>query len=362
MTTEDVTPARPVLAVERLSTMVDTPAGSWPILGGVDLTVGPREIVGLVGESGSGKSMLGRSILRLPGAMARISGGRIVFDGADLTAMEPDAVRAVRGAGIALMPQNYTSALNPVLTIGKQLAMVLKAHGRPHRDARNIGIGLLGDLGVPHPEQMIDAYPGQFSGGMLQRAVMAITLSCEPKLLIADEPTTALDATMRDRVLSLLERLRDERGMSVLIITHDLSTLAGFADRIYIMYAGRAVEHGATGQLFGNPAHPYSRALLASIPRIHANGGHELPSIPGLPPEFATLGGGCHFAPRCLHAAPLCHERYPDHFPVPGEAGAPAGLEPEVEHWAACWMTGGQVPELGVPALAGHADELRGAR
>jgi oligopeptide/dipeptide ABC transporter ATP-binding protein len=221
-----------------------------------------------------------------------------------------------------------------VLPIGKQLAMVLKAHGHPHREARAIGVRLLGELGVPQPEQMIDAYPGQFSGGMLQRAVMALTLSCKPRLLIADEPTTALDATMRDRVLSLMEKLRDELDMSVLIITHDLSTLAGFADRIYIMYAGRAVEHGATRELFGNPAHPYSRALLASIPRIHQRGGHELASIPGQPPEFGKLNDSCHFAPRCPHAAALCHERYPEAFGV------------AADHWAECWLTGGKIPDL----------------
>jgi oligopeptide transport system ATP-binding protein len=334
--------ADPLLRVENLSTMVDTPEGAWRILDDVSVTIGRREIVGLAGESGSGKSMLGRSILRLPGPMAQITSGRILFDGADLMELDPDGVRRVRGAGIALMPQNYSSALNPVLPIVKQFAMVLKAHGQPG-DAKAIGLRLLGDLGTPHPEQMINAYPNQFSGGMLQRAVMALALSCRPKLLIADEPTTALDATTRDRVISLLERLRDELDMSVLIITHDLTTLAGFADRIYVMYAGRAVEHAPTDQLFANPAHPYARALLASIPRIHHRG-RELVSIPGLPPEFSKLGQACRFAPRCPHAAPLCNERYPEAFAVGGEAST--------GHWAECWLTGGKISDKVGPGLA----------
>jgi peptide/nickel transport system ATP-binding protein/oligopeptide transport system ATP-binding protein len=279
----------------------------------VDLDVPRGTTLGIVGESGSGKSVLCRSILRLlpPTAHATIEGS-VLYDGRDLLRLDEAAMRRLRASEIRMVFQNPMTSLNPVWPIGDQVTEGLRLFGGlSARAARARGIELLGRVGIPSPERRIDDYPHQWSGGMLQRAVIAMAMAAEPRLLLADEPTTALDVTIQDQILALLLDLQERTGMTLILVSHDLAIVAETCDRIAVMYAGRIVETAPVKTIFDAPRHPYTLGLLGSIPHI-SGGASRLKPIAGQPPDLARLGGGCPFAPRCAFASPDCRVR-----PVP---------------------------------------------
>jgi oligopeptide/dipeptide ABC transporter ATP-binding protein len=273
----------------------------------VSLSVKAGETLGIVGESGSGKSVLCRAILGLlPSPPASITARMLAFNGIDLLQLEPAAMRRIRGHEIAMIFQNPMTSLNPVWPIGKQIAEPLRRHrAMSRRAARQTAIELLARVGIPAPAKRIDDYPHQWSGGMLQRAVIAMALAGKPKLILADEPTTALDVTIQDQILTLLLDIQNETGMSLILVSHDMGVIAETADRIAVMYAGRVVELASTRDTFENPRHPYTEGLLRSIPRLQGSD-TTLASIPGLPPDLGSLAQGCSFSPRCPLAVPRC--------------------------------------------------------
>jgi len=282
-----------------------------PALVGVDLGLEEGETLGLVGESGSGKSVTAFSIIRLVPPPGRITAGRIEFEGRDLLSLRDDEIRQVRGAGIGFVFQEPMAALNPVMRVGAHIAEALRAHGLASRaDARSRAIDLLRAVRIADAERRVDDYPHQLSGGMRQRVMIAIALACRPPLVIADEPTTALDVTVQAQILDLLRDMKREFGISLLLITHDLGVIAETADRVAIMYAGRIVEQGPVRDIFRSPAHPYTRGLLASIPGGAA--GSRLKAIDGTVPNLAALPPGCSFAPRCSARMPHCTDAFPD--------------------------------------------------
>ena len=275
-------------------------------LRGVDLEVAPGESLGVVGETGCGKTVTGLAAMRLLPRTARLTAGALRFEGHDLLALDEGAMRRLRGDAIAMIFQNPSTAFNPVFTIGAQMRDVLAAHDRERGDAASARMReVLGSVGMPDVDRVMRAYPHQLSGGMLQRAMIAMALLCRPRLLIADEPTTALDVTIAAQILALLRRLQQEEGFSVLLITHDLGVVRRVCDRVAVLYAGRVVETAATATLFAAPQHPYTRGLLAAVPRTAAASG-PLRTIPGsVPADLATITG-CAFAPRCPVATPGC--------------------------------------------------------
>ena len=298
------------LLVRGLTTTFVTPRGLATVVDGVNLDVAPGEIVGLVGESGSGKSVTLRSIVRLVREPGKVR-GRVEWQGRDLTAMSEAELRKVRGAEIAMIFQEPMTALNPVLPVRLQIEENLSAHTTLDRRARRErALELLNIVGIPGAERRLDEYPHQFSGGMRQRVMIAIALANSPKLLLADEPTTALDVTIQDQILKLILDLRDRFGMSVVFVTHDLGVVAATCDRMAVMYAGRIVETGAVTQVFAEPHHPYTRGLLGSVPRIGAERSMLL-SIEGTPPGLTSLPEGCAFHPRCSFATDRCRAERP---------------------------------------------------
>ena len=302
----------PLLAVEGLSVEFSGRAGTARVLNGVDLTVRGGETLGIVGESGCGKSMTALSILRLvPSPPGRIAAGRVVFEGTDLLAASEERVRDIRGNRIAMIFQEPMTSLNPVFTVGNQIGEGLRRHLSLGTDAaRARSIELLTAVGIPAPEQRVDEYPHQLSGGMRQRVMIAMAIACEPALLIADEPTTALDVTVQAQIMELLQTLRVEKNLALVLITHDLGVVAGSADRVAVMYAGRIVERAPVRDLFADPQHPYSRALLECLPRLDQKQ-EVVSSIGGTPPNPADLPTGCPFAPRCPMALPSCTQAEP---------------------------------------------------
>jgi oligopeptide transport system ATP-binding protein len=316
----------PLLSVKGLRTHFHTEHGVVKAVDGVSFDLEPGEILGLVGESGSGKSVTNLSILRLvpepPGVYA---GGEILFEGQDVLKMDRSTIRALRGHRIAMIFQDPMTSLNPTLRIGRQITEVLELHLKlSSKLARKRAIELLEKVGIPGPAERIDQYPHELSGGMRQRVVIAMALACEPTLLLADEPTTALDVTIQAQILELIQALAKETGTAVVLVTHDLGVVAGVADKVAVMYGGRIVEKGPVVELYQNPQHPYTRGLLASVPRLDTRG--PLVPIPGMPPNLANMGQGCAFAPRC----PLADEKcavYPEW------QGSPT-------RGAACWRPG----------------------
>ncbi|HWC36598.1 MAG TPA: ABC transporter ATP-binding protein [Mycobacteriales bacterium] len=279
---------------------------------GISFDIEAGEAVGLVGESGSGKSMTGASILRLLPSGGRISSGRIEFGGRDLAALPEKQMRTVRGREIAMISQDPMTALDPTMAIGKQIAEPLLIHGPVAKSgARERVLELLAMVGVPRPEERIDSYPHQLSGGLRQRVCIAMAIACQPKLLIADEPTTALDVSVQDQILRLLRRLRSELGMALLLITHDMGVIAEHTDRVMVMYAGRIAESARTSEVFRRTRHPYTEALLGALPRVDQTAAESLYSIPGAPPSLAMLPNACSFAPRCRHATERCRTELP---------------------------------------------------
>jgi oligopeptide/dipeptide ABC transporter ATP-binding protein len=296
-----------MLEVDDLVTVFPTRSGVAVAANGVSFTIGAGETIGLVGESGSGKSVTCRSILRIVPKPGEILGGSIRYEGRDVLALSPRELRALRGAEISMIFQDPMSSLNPVFTIGDQLTEPLRIHrGMSRRAAHEEAAQLLDRVGIPSPRERLEAYPHELSGGMRQRVMIAIAISCKPKLLLADEPTTALDVTIQDQILSLLLELQAEEGMAVLLVSHDLGVIAQTCDRVYVMYGGYVVEHAPTVELFEQPKHPYTAALLRALPESAVQGERRLTPIPGAPPDLATIPPGCPFQPRCAYARPAC--------------------------------------------------------
>lgn len=291
----------PLLEVRNLETQFKTQDGIVKAVNNVSFYVNRGETLGIVGESGSGKSVTSLSVMRLiPNPPGRISGGEVIFDGQDLLKMSEEEMRDLRGNRIAMIFQDPMTSLNPVLTVGQQITESLILHLKLSKsEARSRAIELLNMVGIPSAAKRIDEYPHQFSGGMRQRVMIAMALACNPELLIADEPTTALDVTIQAQILELIKRLQDELGMAVIVITHDMGVVAGMSDRVMVMYAGRVVEEGTTSEIFHNPRMPYTIGLLKSIPRLDDAIDRRLEPIRGLPPDLITLPQICAFSPRC---------------------------------------------------------------
>ncbi len=302
-----------VLEVDGLQTYFYTEEGVVKAVDGLSYTVRKGECVGLVGESGCGKSVSAMSILRLiPYPPGVIVGGQILFKGEDLLHASEERMRDIRGNRIAMIFQEPSTSLNPVLTVGRQISESLELHRNfDKRQAMDEAVRLLGLVGIPDPGSRVKEYPHQFSGGMQQRIMIAIALSCEPELLIADEPTTSLDVTVQAQLLEIISDLRKELDMAVVIITHNLGLVARYADRVNVMYAGKLVETGPTESIFAEPKHPYTIGLLASVPRLDSHIKVVPRVIPGLPPNLAHLPAGCSFAPRCAYATDECKTAEP---------------------------------------------------
>ncbi|MBC7635464.1 MAG: ABC transporter ATP-binding protein [Acetobacteraceae bacterium] len=300
-----------MLEVENTIVDLPTPRGMLRAVDGVDLTLEAGKTLGVVGESGSGKTMLSRAILQLLPRRAKLSGA-IRFDGQDMTRIPAETLRKLRAKSVAVVFQDPMTSLNPVLTIGTQLTETMREHlGVSQSEAISRGIALLAEVGIPSPEQRMGNYPHQLSGGMRQRVAIAIALSCAPKLLIADEPTTALDVTVQAQILDLLAREQRSRHMAMMLITHDLGVVAGRTDEVAVMYAGRVVERAPTRELFHHMRMPYTAALMAALPKLDAPPHTRLPAIGGRPPDPINPPPGCSFAPRCSYADAVCDKAKP---------------------------------------------------
>jgi peptide/nickel transport system ATP-binding protein len=302
----------PLLEVDDLHTEIRLRSATVHALDGVSLTVEAGECVGIVGESGSGKTMTALSIMQLLPNGGHITGGRVLLDGAEISALSDNEMTRVRGNSIGMIFQDPMTSLNPTMTVGEQIAETVRLHrGADKRVALDRAIEVLGLVGMPRPEERVRAYPHQLSGGMRQRVMIAMALACEPKLLIADEPTTALDVTIQKQILELIDGLRRQLGMAVILVTHDLGVIAGRADRSVVMYAGRVMESTSTARLFANPRHPYTEALFEALPEKAAEVTGRLYNIPGQPPDLTQPPPGCKFAARCRHVQDRCREEEP---------------------------------------------------
>jgi oligopeptide transport system ATP-binding protein len=317
----------PVLEVSDLKTVFTTRDGEIHAVNGVSFRIAPGELLGVVGESGSGKSVTMMSLMGLlPSPPARTLGGSILYQGREVREMSDRELRELRGGEIGFVFQDPMTSLNPVFTIGFQLVEPIRAHLRPPRAAARARAAELLDLvGIPDAVRRLDDYPHQFSGGMRQRVMIAMALACDPKLLIADEPTTALDVTIQAQILAIIRDLRHKLGMGIIWITHDLGLVAGIADRVMVMYAGQVVEHGPVREIFANPQHPYTRALLGTVPSVTGTRARRLRTIEGQPPILFAPPTACSFAPRCPHVFNRCRTENPLRLPV------------GPDHDAACW-------------------------
>ncbi|MGH9174755.1 MAG: ABC transporter ATP-binding protein [Vicinamibacterales bacterium] len=318
----------PLLDVKNLKTQFFTQDGVVRAVDDVTFHIMPGETLGVVGESGCGKSITAMSIMRLiPTPPGRIVNGSITFEGDEILTMSDEEMRSVRGNKIAMIFQDPMTSLNPVLSINRQISETLELHLRMSKSqSRRRAIELLQMVGIPNAEQRVDQYPHQFSGGMRQRVMIAMALSCNPTQLNADEPTTALDVTIQAQILDLMRNLQIEHNTALMLITHDLGVVAGMTDRIQVMYAGHIVEQASTEELFANPRHPYTVGLLNSIPRLDAADKTKLDPIRGLPPDLIDLPDMCPFLPRCDFAREKCEQQNP---PL---------LEVDAAHWSACWF------------------------
>lgn len=348
---------QPLLEIRNLTTRFHTRGGMLNAADDVSLTVNKGEIVGVVGESGCGKSVTSLSVLQLVSAPGEIAGGSILFEGENLLEKTRTQMLQVRGKDISMIFQEPMTSLNPVYTVGRQVAEALLVHNpggrsgsrkQARRDARAEVIRILGLVGIPEPESRFDSYPHQLSGGLRQRIMIAMALICKPKLIIADEPTTALDVTIEAQILRLMKALQKETGASIMLISHNLGVIAETCDRVYVMYAGTVMEEADVFELFGRTLHPYTAGLLASIPRKNAcvdtddaaasgsgpQRGIRLHSIPGNVPDLTRLPRGCRFSPRCSEVMDICRQKEPELF----EAGS--GTGPGAVHRVRCWKYG----------------------
>jgi oligopeptide/dipeptide ABC transporter ATP-binding protein len=329
-----------LLDVRDLQTQFRTGAGIVRAVDGVSWDVKPGETVALVGESGCGKSVSALSVMRLVAAPAgRVVGGQILFKGRDLLTLSDDEMRRIRGSEIAMVFQEPMTSLNPVLTVGRQLTEPGEIHlGMTPAQSRVRAVEILGLVGIADAERRLRQYPHQFSGGMRQRLMIAMALSCNPSLILADEPTTALDVTIQAQILELMKDLSRRLGVAMLIITHNLGVVARYADRVNVMYAGKIIERGTAREIYGNPRHPYTLGLLRSVPRLDEPKREKLAPIQGQPPDLTRLPPGCSFAPRCAYAIERCRVERPPLEPV--DSGG---------HLSACWVSA----DLGKPVAAG---------
>ena len=318
--------AERLLEVNDLATYFFTADGVVKAVDGVSYHVDERETIAIVGESGSGKSVSALSVMRLVASPpGRVVHGEIKFEGNDLLALSDAEMRDVRGNDIAMVFQEPMTSLNPVLTIGYQLTEALKLHlGMSKSEANDRAADLLEMVGIPDSARRLRDYPHQFSGGMRQRVMIALAVSCNPRLIIADEPTTALDVTIQAQVLEVMRDLADQFGTAIVIITHNLGVVARYAERVIVMYAGRIIESGAAAEVYHDPQHPYTLGLLKSVPRLDEDRPEKLEAIEGLPPLVVDLPDACAFAPRCPYVIDKCHEKMPDL------------LEAKPAHWARC--------------------------
>jgi oligopeptide transport system ATP-binding protein len=318
----------PLLQVKDLRTQFFTQDGVVKAVDGVSFEVDSGETLGIVGESGCGKSITAMSIMRLiPNPPGRIVGGQIIFDGEDILKLSESEMRDIRGNKIAMIFQDPMTSLNPVLTINRQISESLELHmGMSRSEARKRSLELLKMVGIPAAEQRLDNYPHQFSGGMRQRVMIAMALACNPQILLADEPTTALDVTIQAQILDIIKRLCLERGTAVILITHDLGVVAGMTQRVHVMYAGHIVEKATTRDLYADPRHPYTLGLLRSIPRLDEAQKAKLTPIQGLPPDLVNPPNQCDFAPRCVFVQDICWKERPQLRQI-----AP-------NHEIACWV------------------------
>jgi len=317
-----------LLKVQNLTTRFYTPEGIVHAVNGISYTLEQGEALGIVGESGCGKSVSVLSVMGLiPDPPGKVIAGQVLYREQDLLKLAQTQMRHIRGNEIAMVFQDPMTSFNPVLTIGRQISESLIAHlGMNREEARKRAVELLGIVGIPQPADRYSDYPHQFSGGMRQRAMIAMALACEPSILIADEPTTALDVTIQAQIVDLVKNLRDKLGMAVVWITHDLGVVAGLVEKLIVMYAGFIVEQGHIDDIYANPRHPYTLSLLKSVPRVDRSSGEKLATIPGLPPDLLGLPPGCPFTPRCAYAVERCHQENP--------RLAPVGLNHEI----ACWL------------------------
>ena len=332
MNTVATAPARrKILEVEDIRTRFHTRDGTVHAVNGISFDLSEGELLGVVGESGSGKSVTMMSLLKLlPMPPAEIVSGRALLEGEDLIGLDTDELRRVRGARVGFIFQDPMTSLNPVLSVGYQLTEPLRIHlGMSRREARRRAVELLERVGIPAAASRLDDFPHQFSGGMRQRVMIAIALACNPMVLIADEPTTALDVTIQAQILDVVKRLRRESGTAIIWITHDLGVMAGLADRVMVMYGGLVVERASADKLYKHPRHPYTRGLLGTLPRLDGTRAERLESIPGQPPNLDRAPAACPFAPRCEHVIERCTQENPV-------------LQRVVEgHEVACWLEAG---------------------
>ncbi|MGE5561498.1 MAG: ABC transporter ATP-binding protein [Chloroflexota bacterium] len=324
-----------LLEVKDLKTSFFTFNGEVKAVDGVSFHVEKGEAVAIVGESGCGKSQTMLSVMRLLQDPGRIVHGEIIFDGEDLVKKSEREMQKIRGNDIAMVFQDPMTSLNPVISIGMQICEALQLHqGMSLKQAKERAIAMLRLVGIPNPEQRVNEYPHQFSGGMRQRAMIAMALSCNPKLLIADEPTTALDVTIQAQILELMKELRQKISTSIILITHDLGVVAGMAQRVIVMYAGKIIETAPVGELYANPQHPYTWGLLKSVPRLDDQQRRRLVPIEGTPPDLLSPPQGCYFNPRCRHAMVIC------------EREAPPFSDVKDGHRCACWLLDPRAPRV----------------
>jgi len=339
----------PVLELSDVNVAFDTRDGVARVLDGIGFALAPGETLGIVGESGCGKSMTALAIMGLvPTPPGRIAGGRILLRGEDLLQAGPQRLRQVRGNEISMIFQEPMTSLNPVFTVGEQIAETVRLHQKlDRRAAWGRAVEMLQAVGIPVPEQRAQDYPHQLSGGMRQRVMIAMALACQPSVLIADEPTTALDVTVQAQIFDLLKELQAGTGTAIILITHDMGAIAEMADRVVVMYAGRQVEDGPVAEILERPLHPYTRGLIACVPHLSADPPAErlpLAEIPGMVPAMTALGTGCAFAPRCPQAFERCRVERPPAFRV------------GVEHRSACWLNAeaaGPVESIEFPESGG---------
>jgi peptide/nickel transport system ATP-binding protein len=315
----------PLLSVRHLKVEIPTRRATLVAVDDVSFDIAEGEVLGVVGESGAGKSITGTAIIGLLDPPARVAGGEIVFCGQRIDNLEPEAMRKLRGRRIGAVFQDPLTSLNPLLTIGRQLVQTITTHlDLSPAEARARAQHLLAEVGIPAPRERLDSYPHELSGGMRQRVVVALAFCCEPNLVIADEPTTALDVSVQAQVIELLRRICRERGTAVMLITHDMGVIAETADRVAVMYGGRLMEIGSTGAVLKAPSHPYTRGLMASIPTLRRRAG-DLPQIEGNMPRLHAIPAGCAFHPRCPDRLPRCDRERPELAPVGNTS-------------AACWL------------------------
>ncbi|MFZ4618743.1 MAG: ABC transporter ATP-binding protein [Rectinemataceae bacterium] len=349
-----------LLEIRGLKTQFRTRRGVVPAVDDVSVTVGRGEVVGIVGESGCGKSVTSLSLLGLVTHPGKVVGGSALFDGVDLLSLDNKGIRAIRGRDISMIFQEPMTSLNPVYTVGQQVSECLRSHasGVSRKAARASVEEMFEMVGIPEPRARLDAWPHQLSGGLRQRVMIAMALICKPKLLIADEPTTALDVTIEAQILALMKDLRRDTGTAIMLISHNLGVIAETCDRVYVMYAGRVMEEAEVFELFDSPTHPYTRGLLASMPRIGGESGPRKPlySIRGNVPDMQQLPKGCRFAPRCDFAMGRCVESEPPLLDASQASSQAAGNPGGKPHLSRCWLA-----EAGAEAKASAAGSSGGA-